>query len=105
LNYFSLAFSNLHVVLPIKPKPLLYPKDSTLLSDSNHNLKGDQITGDTIFVSFGFFCLIHQRYSLAKNKRNYADVRLKIESETNQLHVVNINHQPCFVLFLFASYE
>ncbi|CAF1470789.1 unnamed protein product [Adineta ricciae] len=37
-----------NALLPIKPKPLLYPKDSTLLSDSNQNLKFNQTTTDSI---------------------------------------------------------
>jgi hypothetical protein len=46
------VFSDLNnVLLPIKPKPLLYPKDSTLMSDSHHNSKTDQIVGD-IMVKF-----------------------------------------------------
>lgn len=37
-------------ILPIRPKPLLYPKDSTILTNSRHSSKADQ-TGCTILVS------------------------------------------------------
>ncbi|CAF3115487.1 unnamed protein product [Rotaria socialis] len=37
-----------NTLLPIKPKPFLYPKDSTLMSDSRHVSKSDQVTSDTI---------------------------------------------------------
>ncbi|CAF1425220.1 unnamed protein product [Adineta steineri] len=38
-----------NILLPIKPKPLLFPKESTFLYDeSNQILKSDQIAGDTI---------------------------------------------------------
>ncbi|CAF4519269.1 unnamed protein product [Rotaria socialis] len=35
-------------MLPVKPKPLLYPKDSTILANSRENSKIDQFSGDTI---------------------------------------------------------
>ena len=37
-------------ILPIRPKPLLYPKDSTILTNSRHSSKADQ-TGCNILVS------------------------------------------------------
>ena len=40
-----------NTILPVKPKPLLYPKDSTILTNSRHSSKADQIGGDTILVS------------------------------------------------------
>lgn len=49
---FSSVFSNSYnILLPIKPKPLLYPKDSTLMFNSRHNSKSDQIVGDNVLVS------------------------------------------------------
>ncbi len=51
-------FSDLcNVLLPIKPKPFLYPKDSTLMSDSHDSSKTDQIIGDIILVSLFFLVL------------------------------------------------
>jgi len=47
-----------NILLPIKPKPLLYPKDSTLLYNSRHNSKTDQNIGDIILVSL--FSLVIQ---------------------------------------------
>ncbi len=75
-NYqlFHSVFSDSHnILLPIKPKPLLYPKDSTLMYDSRHNSKVDHIA-DVILVSLFL-------------------------AETNQLHVENINHEQFSFLF------
>jgi hypothetical protein len=41
-------------LLPISPKPLLYPKDSTILTNSRHNSKTDQLGCNTILVSYFF---------------------------------------------------
>ncbi|CAF3390722.1 unnamed protein product [Rotaria sp. Silwood1] len=41
-----------NTILPIKPKPLLYPKDSTILTNSRESSKIDQLGGDMILVSF-----------------------------------------------------
>jgi len=49
---FPSVFSDLNnVLLPIKPKPFLYPKDSAFMSDCYPNLKTDQMVGD-IMVKF-----------------------------------------------------
>ncbi len=51
--FFSLflVFSDTYnSVLPIRPKPLLYPKDSTILTNSRHSSKADQ-TSCNILVS------------------------------------------------------
>ncbi|CAF0993322.1 unnamed protein product [Adineta steineri] len=40
-----------NTILPIKPKPLLYPKDASMLTDSRHNSKTDQIVVEPILVS------------------------------------------------------
>lgn len=50
--YFSLSVpaDTSKSILPIRPKPLLYPKDSTILTNSRHSSKADQ-TGCNILVS------------------------------------------------------
>ncbi|CAF1269382.1 unnamed protein product [Adineta steineri] len=40
-----------NTILPIKPKPLLYPKDASMLTDSRHNSKTDQVVVEPILVS------------------------------------------------------
>ena len=58
-----------NVLLPIKPKPLLYPKDSTLLSDSRYNSKTDQNTADvTIVSSFVPVVLFEKRESFSQHE-------------------------------------
>ncbi|CAF0919781.1 unnamed protein product [Rotaria sordida] len=45
----SQMFSDIYnTVLPIKPKPLLYPKDSIILTNSRESSKIDQLGGDMI---------------------------------------------------------
>ncbi|CAF4681621.1 unnamed protein product, partial [Rotaria sp. Silwood1] len=39
-----------NTILPIKPKPLLYPKDSTILTNSRESSKIDQLGGDMILI-------------------------------------------------------
>ncbi|CAF0782326.1 unnamed protein product [Adineta ricciae] len=47
----SQMFSDtLNTILPIKPKPLLYPKDANILTNSRHSSKTDQMVADTIQV-------------------------------------------------------
>ncbi|UJR10356.1 hypothetical protein I4U23_014561 [Adineta vaga] len=43
-----------NMILPIKPKPLLYPKDANILTNSRHSSKTDQIVADTVLVGFRF---------------------------------------------------
>jgi hypothetical protein len=62
LFLFTSVFSDSYnVLLPIKPKPLLYPKDSTFMSDSHHNSKVDQMAGDAILVSYFLISYIIQK--------------------------------------------
>lgn len=61
---FVLVFSDpSNNLLPIKPKPLLYAKDSTLLSKSRQNSRSDPTSG-TILVSHHFFLF----YALGRKK-------------------------------------
>jgi len=54
---FCLVFADAcNILLPIKPKPLLYPKDATLMSNSRTNLKTDRII-DAMLVSERIFSL------------------------------------------------
>ena len=68
---FSHASNNL---LPIKPKPFLYPKDSTLLYDSQRNSKADQFH-DAILVS-EFFVHIEQVHLMDQRRRRRREKRL-----------------------------
>jgi hypothetical protein len=58
-----------NILLPIKPKPLLYPKDLTLMSDSRHSSKTDQLIGDAILVG-SFFLVLFVIYSSKKQEKN-----------------------------------
>jgi hypothetical protein len=61
LNFLFQVFSDTYnTLLPIKPKPLLYPKDSTILTNSRHSSKADQLSCNIILVSYFFFCFNYQ---------------------------------------------
>jgi uncharacterized membrane protein len=65
-----------NTILPVKPKPLLYPKDSIILTNSRHNSKADQIGGDIILVSFLFQLLV--MFSLPDEmKKNFSQREVK----------------------------
>ena len=50
--FYLIVSSEVHPnLLPIKPKPLLYPKDSTLLTDSRLSSKTEHLLSDVILVS------------------------------------------------------
>jgi hypothetical protein len=72
-----------NTILPVKPKPLLYPKDSIILTNSRHNSKADQIGGDIILVSFLFQLLV--MFSLPdETKKTFLSMKLnKFSSGTS----------------------
>ena len=52
--FLSVLSDTYKKLLPIKPKPLLYPKDSTILTNSRHSSKADQTSCHPILVSYNF---------------------------------------------------
>jgi hypothetical protein len=78
LNFLFLfqVFSHTHdTLLPIKPKPLLYPKDSTILTNSRHGSKADQIGCNIILVRFFFVSIISYVSFLDKIKTYFLSMR------------------------------
>ncbi|CAF4666138.1 unnamed protein product [Rotaria sp. Silwood1] len=69
-----------NVLLPIKPKPLLYSKDSTLLSDCRQNSKHDQHSCDTVLeytMNIEYFEYYHL-YSISSNMSNDSIIQFNL---------------------------
>ena len=81
---------NLTQLLPIKPKPLLYPKDSTLLTDSRQTSKTENVTNDIILVSSMFE---HERIQISFVCQSMFNRKLIIDRVNLQfVRVTNIDH-------------
>ncbi len=76
-------------LLPIRPKPLLYPKDSTILTNSRHSSKADQLGCNVILVSFLFLSIISYVSFADKNQNIFSqhDIKQFVQSKINQLYV------------------
>ncbi|UJR35756.1 hypothetical protein I4U23_028505 [Adineta vaga] len=81
-----------NTLLPIKTKPLLYPKDSTLLSDSHQNLKLDQTTNDSV-LSRLIMNIEHFEY--------YYLYSMPMNISNDSIMKFNINFHRIYPWFLF----
>ena len=84
--YVSVFSDSCTGVLPIKPKPLLYPKDSALMPDSHSSSKMEHMPADVVLV--GYFPLV----AFAETRR-FNNGHAHVCTETNHVHVATINNQ------------